>query len=56
MSDTKRYGKCQGSVGCDAANCVYNEDGCTCCADHIKVDGRCAQCTGETCCSTFKAK
>lgn len=54
MSDTKRYGKSE--IGCDAEHCVYNEDGEICFADHIKVDGKRAQCTGETCCSTFKPK
>lgn len=56
MSDTKRYGEKMSSIGCDAENCAFNEGGCTCKAEHIKVDGRCAECTGETCCSTFKPK
>lgn len=56
MNDTKKYGGNCRSVGCDAENCAYNEDGCTCCAEHIKVDGKKAQRTGETCCSTFEPR
>ena len=37
-------------------NCAYNEQGRSCSASHIKVDGKRAQCTGETSCSTFKQK
>ncbi len=55
MNDNKTHsGKTV--IGCDAANCEYNEHGTACNAAHIKVDGRTAKTTGETCCSTFKTK
>ncbi|HIR54396.1 MAG TPA: DUF1540 domain-containing protein [Candidatus Scatomorpha intestinigallinarum] len=44
------------TIGCDAENCAYNEQGRSCTAAHIKVDGKRAQCTGETSCTTFKQK
>ena len=44
------------TIGCDAENCLYNEQGHSCTAAHIKVDGKRAQCTGETSCTTFKQK
>ena len=50
----KRTGKT--AIGCDAENCTYNERGVGCSAEHIVVDGKTARSTGETCCSTFKAK
>ncbi len=52
MNETKK----QATIGCDAENCLYNEQGRSCTAGHIKVDGKRAQCTGETSCSTFKQK
>lgn len=55
MSDNKKN-SCKTAIGCDAANCEYNEHGTGCIADHIRVDGRNAHSTGETCCSTFKQK
>ena len=44
------------TIGCDAANCAYNEHGTACSAEHIRVDGKSARSTGETCCSTFRTK
>lgn len=55
MNDTKRYGRCS-DVGCDVESCVYNENGCSCTAEHINVDGKRAHATCDTCCSTFKEK
>ena len=52
MNETKK----QATIGCDAENCAFNEQGRSCSASHIKVDGKRAQCTGETSCSTFKQK
>ena len=52
MNETKK----NPSIGCDAENCLYNEQGHSCTASHIKVDGKRAQCTGETSCPTFKQK
>ena len=39
MSDNKKN-SCKTAIGCDAANCEYNEHGTGCSADHIRVDGR----------------
>ena len=55
MNDNKKH-SVKTAIGCDAANCAYNENGHGCNAEHIRVDGRTAKTTGETCCSTFKAK
>ena len=55
MSDNKKN-SCKTAIGCDAANCEYNEHGTGCSADHIRVDGRNAHRTGETGGSTFKQK
>lgn len=55
MSENKkRAGKT--AIGCDAANCEYNEHGVGCNAEHIRVDGKTAKTTAETCCSTFRQK
>ncbi len=54
MNDGKS--KCACTIGCDAENCAYNKDGCTCTAEHIRVDGKRAHCTNETCCQTFEEK
>lgn len=55
MNDNKKHtGKT--AIGCDAANCAYNEHGTACSAEHIRVDGKSARSTGETCCSTFRSK
>lgn len=54
--DTKKYESKHATIGCDAENCSYNEAGSICAASHIKVDGQRANCTDETCCSTFKPK
>lgn len=40
------------SVGCDALNCVYNEDK-ICNADHIDISGHSADKSEQTLCSTF---
>ncbi len=53
MSDNKKHGS---SIGCDAENCEYNENGKGCSARHIKVDGKTAHSTEGTCCATFKAR
>ena len=41
---------------CDAKHCSYIQVGNYCTADHIKVSGQRAECTGETCCDTFKPR
>lgn len=56
MNENKRHMGTAATIGCDAENCAYNEQGRTCSASHIKVDGKRAQCTGETSCTTFKQK
>lgn len=56
MNDTKRYDSKRNSVNCSAKNCAYNPDGYSCSAEHIDVSGKSAECTGETCCDTFKRK
>lgn len=56
MSDTKRYSGKSAIIGCDAANCSYHDELDNCTAGHIKVDGKRAKSTGETCCSTFRPK
>ncbi len=53
MSDSKKRGAV---IGCDAENCEFNEHGASCTASRIRVDGRAAHTTGETCCSTFREK
>lgn len=52
MSD-KRRGT---AIGCDVETCEFNEHGTGCSAQHIKVDGKAAQTTDGTRCSTFKAR
>ena len=37
MTENKNR-SCKTVIGCDAANCEYNEHGTVCNADHIKVD------------------
>ena len=40
-------------IGCEAVNCVYNEN-CECHADKVSIEGdNCHECD-ETCCSTFR--
>ena len=39
-----------------AANCSYHGESDSCTAEHIKVDGKRARSTGETCCTTFRPK
>ena len=56
MNETRKHTGTSATIGCDAENCAYNEQGRTCSASHIKVDGKRAQCTGETRCTTFKQK
>ena len=53
MSERKKRGAV---IGCDAENCEFNEHGASCTASRIRVDGRAAHTTGETCCSTFREK
>lgn len=47
--------KILGGVHCDVSNCIYNEQGCKCCADKINVGPEHADNPSETVCSTFKA-
>ena len=55
MNDNKKHtGKT--AIGCDAANCSYHGESDSCTAEHIKVDGKRARSTGETCCTTFRPK
>ena len=56
MNENKRHMGTAATIGCAAENCAYNEQGRSCTAAHIKVDGKRAQCTGETSCTTFKQK
>lgn len=56
MNDTRRYESKHNNIGCNAKNCVYNPDGTSCSAAHIEVAGKTAECTGETCCDTFRQK
>ena len=44
------------TIGCDAANCSYHGESDSCTAEHIKVGGKRARSTGETCCTTFRPK
>ena len=44
------------SIGCSVTNCTYNENGCTCVAQHINVNNDRATTQAETYCSTFKSK
>ena len=43
-------------IHCDVRNCVYNEAGCECHADHIAVGPSHAATGSETACVTFKPK
>lgn len=42
-------------LDCSVTGCVYNEDKC-CCKGDIKVEGREAEKTNETCCGSFKER
>ena len=42
-------------VRCEAVKCVYNQE-CFCSAEHVGISGMNAKRTGETECSTFKAR
>ena len=44
------------SIGCDVKNCVYNENGTVCTANHISVENKMATTQAETYCSTFSKK
>lgn len=44
------------SIGCDVKNCVYNENGTVCTAQHISVENMKATTQAETYCSTFSRK
>lgn len=44
------------SIGCDVKNCVYNENGTVCTAQHISVENNKATTQAETYCSTFSKK
>ena len=39
-------------INCSVENCSYNQ-GKYCCASVVKIEGRSANVTEETCCSTF---
>lgn len=43
-------------IHCDVRNCVYNEEGSECHADHIMVGPSHASVGAETACVTFKPK
>ena len=43
-------------IHCDVRNCVYNELGCECHAEHIAVGPSSAVKGSETVCVTFKPK
>ena len=53
--DTKQTYSDQ-SIGCDVANCTYNQNGCICAATHINVHNDKATTKAETYCSTFRSK
>ena len=55
-NENKRNRGTAATIGCDAENGAYNEQGRSCTAAHIKVDGKRAKGTGETSCTTFKQK
>ncbi len=42
-------------LDCSVTGCVYNEDRC-CCKGDIKVEGRDAKNTADTCCGSFKER
>lgn len=42
-------------LDCTVTGCVYNEDKC-CCKGDIKVEGREAETTEQTCCGSFKER
>ncbi len=41
-------------ISCNAKNCIYNENGCHCTANHVDVGTSSASTSSETYCSTFK--
>ncbi len=45
----------QTKIGCEAVNCVYNEN-CYCHADHIDISGNGAGTSTQTECATFKMR
>lgn len=42
-------------LDCSVTGCTYNADHC-CCKGDIKVEGRDAKCTCDTCCGSFKER
>ncbi len=56
MSASNRSGDCLKGVGCEAVNCRFNEKGCRCTADGIRVESPSASRSGETFCATFSPK
>jgi hypothetical protein len=58
MHDNKSANSSKKSISgvhCDVSNCIYNEQGCKCCADKIDVGPEHADNSSETVCSTFQA-
>lgn len=53
---TDKTNDCINRVDCNVSNCVYNEKGRSCAADHIKVANEQAEKKAETFCSTFSLK
>ncbi|MCQ2414010.1 MAG: DUF1540 domain-containing protein [Clostridia bacterium] len=47
---------CLKGIVCNAQNCTYNDGECHCHATQISVGPKCADCSGETSCATFKPK
>ncbi len=47
---------CKNRIGCNVTTCNYNDKGCYCVADHIKVANENAEKKAETFCSTFSLK
>ena len=51
----KKKNKKMTMLDCSVTGCVYNEDRC-CCKGDIKVEGRDAKNTADTCCGGFKER
>lgn len=53
---TEKTNNCINRVGCNVSTCTFNDNGCYCLADHIKVANEKAEKKAETFCSTFNPK
>lgn len=42
-------------LDCTVTGCIYNEDKC-CCKNDIKIEGRSAEASHETCCGSFRER